>query len=209
MINDHLSPRWQGKSWKENQLVIPHLASQNALFPMITPGDGNLKLPAGTLLLRFHLFVGEGAPNQTLFHFIGRVAEEKVIPLGELVLTNQHLVIRCYANPAGDSFFDAPTDICLSTTCTPKVWNTREIHLNPLPYQQTLGWNDGLATPLDPAKPKPKVESPIARQPTKARWHIESIHVPDLNGVWFGGFELEGDVTQSKNDQFNILRPTR
>ena len=187
---DQFNPRWQGSAWQANRLDLPGLAYQGALFPLIAQGPGYIALPSGAFVLRIHILPLSVHRDELLLVVWGRVEEPKAKPLATLYLRGGRLGWICPVDSKSDSLFDAAQDVELWTKeLTAGLWATMDVLINPLPYQQTFGWNLELNHPEDPAKASDKPLH-LARQLSVAGWTLEKIEIPRIHSAWLGQMEL-------------------
>ena len=203
---DHFNARWKGCAWQANRLELPGLAWQGALFPLITQGPGAFSLPSGAFVLRLCVLPLNSEDGEPILVLWGRIADPKDKPLARLFLRKRRLVWVCPIDPKGDSLFDAPRDVELETReLTPGLWATVDVLVNPLPYQQTFGWNLEMNHPQDPSKSSGKPLH-LARQLTAADWSLQRIEVPRQHSAWLGQIELLAAGTPPTQLRPNILR---
>lgn len=203
---DHFNPRWQGAAWQANSLHVPGLAYQAALFPLISQGPGTLKLPGDGFILRLHILPLRDQPDEAVLTLWGRVTEATSKPLATLWWRQGKLVWVCTVDSQGDSLFDASKDVeLISPNLTPGCWANLDLLADPLPYEQTFGWNLVPNQPEDPAKPSAKTLH-LARQLSVAGWILDRIEMPRVHSLWFGQFELLPPSTNPVQPPPNILR---
>ena len=205
-IIDHLNARWQGCAWQANRLELSGLTYQGALFPLITQGPGAFSLPSGAFVLRLHVLPLNARDNEPVLVLWGRIADPRDKPLARLFLRKGRLVWVCPIDAKADSLFDAPKEVELETReLTSGLWATVDVFINPLPYQQTFGWNLEMNHPQDPAKPSGRPLH-LARQLTSADWTLQKIEMPRLHAAWLGQMELLPADTPPAQLRPNILR---
>ena len=205
-IIDHLNARWQGCAWQANRLELSGLTYQGALFPLITQGPGAFSLPSGAFVLRLHVLPLNTQDYEPMLVLWGRIADPHDKPLARLFLRKGRLVWVCPIDANGDSLFDAPKDVELETReLTSGLWATVDVFINPMPYQQTFGWNLEMNHPQDPAKPSGRPLH-LARQLTSADWTLQKIEMPRLHAAWLGQMELLPADTPPAQLRPNILR---
>jgi len=205
IIDDH-NARWQGTAWQANRLDLAGLTYQSALFPLITQGPGAFSLPSGAFVLRLHVLPLNSEVSEPVLVLWGRVADPLEKPLAWLFLRKGRLIWVCPIDPKGDSLFDAPKNVELENKAlTPGLWATIDVLVNPLPYQQTFGWNLEINHPQDPAK-QSGTPLHLARQLTAADWSLQKIEVPRLRAAWLGQMELLPANTPSAQLRPNIIR---
>ena len=186
---DSTNPKWSGQSWKANDLQIPSLLHQAALFPIITRGSGEIYLPKDqAYVLRLALISTNNEPEQ-IAKLWGRVSEHKDVVLATLWKKGSNYVWICPVNAKGDSLFDAPGNVTLpSYRCEPNNWVVLDTILNPNAYQQLFGWNSANAHSVDPALAAQS--GPLARQLSPAEWHISRLEILPLHSTSIGLISL-------------------
>jgi hypothetical protein len=79
-------------------------------------------------------------------------------------------------------------ELC-SGKVSPNNWQTFDVVVNPLIYQQMFGWSSQNIAPQDPAKTQ-KGSSRVARQLSSAAWEIGHLEMLGMQSVWVGRIEL-------------------
>jgi len=188
---DHLNPRWTGEKWKANRLEISGLAFQRAFFPLVTQGPGRLQLPKKeAFILRLSILSTNVNKEEAVARLWGRIHGKTEIALATLYQSGGQLKWRCPISDRGDSLFDAPVDVELcSGKVSPNNWQTFDVVVNPLIYQQMFGWSSQNLSPIDPAKSTKGIPR-VARQLSPAAWQIRQIDIQSLKTVWIGRIEI-------------------
>jgi hypothetical protein len=188
---DHLNPRWTGEKWKANRLEISGLAFQRAFFPLVTQGPGRLQLPKNeAFILRLSILSTNVNKEEAVARLWGRIHGKTEIALATLYQSGGQLKWRCPISDRGDSLFDAPVDVELcSGKVSPNNWQTFDVVVNPLIYQQMFGWSSPNIVPHDPAKTG-KGSNRVARQLSSAAWEISHLELLGMQSVWVGRIEL-------------------
>jgi hypothetical protein len=203
---DHLNPRWTGEKWKANRLEITGLAFQRAFFPLVTQGAGRLQLPKNeAFVLRLSVLSTNVNREEAIARLWGRIHGKKDSPLATLYQSGGHLKWKCPVSDSGDSLFDAPVDVelCAGKICQ-NNWQTFDVVVNPLAYEQMFGWSSQNIAPNDPAKTK-KGATRVARQLSSAAWEISHLELLGLQTVWVGRIELLPQDTKPLIISPNVL----
>src|SRR6266542_2346136 len=74
-IIDHLHPRWRGQRWVPNNLQLPDLMYQRALFPLVTQGPASIALPGEAFVLRLSVLFRDDRTEEPLMVLWGRIAD--------------------------------------------------------------------------------------------------------------------------------------
>jgi hypothetical protein len=172
-------------------LEITSLAFQRALFPLVTQGHGRLQLPENEpFIVRLSILSTNVNREEAIAQLWGRIHGKKETPLATLYQSGGQLKWKCPISDSGDSLFDAPVEVDL---CTGKIssnnWQTFDVVVNPLAYEQMFGWSSQNIVPCDPAKTQ-KGRSRVARQLSSAAWDVSRLEILGLQTVWIGRIEL-------------------
>lgn len=203
---DHFHCAWSGTSWRPNPIEAPHLAYQKAFFPLATQGPGAVALPPGAFILRLAIFAEEFEGQERILSLWGRVTENQERPLATLIYRHGQLVWHCPVDEYGDTLFDAKTPVELTTALPTGRWVIKDTLVHPKLYRQTLGWNQAMNRPEDPAKRTSTSPLHMARQSSSAPWTLTRIEVHAFRKLWIGQIEVLPEDTPPEPTQFNVIR---
>ena len=186
---DSTNPKWSGKPWTANDLQIPSLLHQAALFPVLTRGTGEIYLPKDQAYVLRLALISTNAENEQIARLWGKVSEHKEVILATLWKKGSNYVWICPTSTKSDSLFDAPGDVSLpSYRCAQNNWVVLDTLVNPAAYQQLFGWNSDSPHPMDPALVAQS--GPLARQLSPAEWHLNRLEILQLHSVAIGQISL-------------------
>lgn len=190
---DHFNHRWIGDSWKANYLTNK-VAFQAGYFPLIFQGNGRMRLNSVPQQWKMAWYFTK-TNDCVLARLYGRIHAETSRELACLRVRNGMLEWVAWNHQHQDRLFDSLDHVELpGSKIQTNHWLQVSTKINPLPYHNYLGWNDGV---IYPENPETKKQVRQALQPQNTRWLLDYLEFYKQDHAFLGrfwiGHEQEAD----------------